>query len=162
MLRLNHPPFIWYMFKSYTFESMLMTVNWSYLFQLRISCKMFLTKKLVSTLSLLGCQLIFSRSISLKLNSYLLVFPKSFLKYLTLLFSCLPMSQSLHLTPLVTSVSYSTLHSPCLNIFPLYLYLAFCLFVTKVDYFNSLFLNLPSLSTWSSSVDSQLCCSCCF
>ena len=53
-----------------------------------ISYKSFLTWKL-STLSLLGCPLIFSPLISLKLISHLLVFPNSFLKYLTLLFSFL-------------------------------------------------------------------------
>jgi len=76
---------------------------------------------------------IFSCSISLKLNSYLLVFPNSFLKSLMLPFRCLPMSQLIHLTLLVTSASYSTRHSPCQIIFPLFLNLAFCLFVTFVE-----------------------------
>jgi len=75
-----------------------MTVNCSFIFLLRISCKIFLTWKLLSTLSLLGCQPFFSRSISLKLNSYLLVFPNIFLNSLTLLFSCLPMSRLHYLT----------------------------------------------------------------
>jgi len=89
--------------------------------------------------------------------------PKQLSKSLTLLFSCLSMSRLLHLTLRVTSVSYS---SPCLIIFLLYLNLALCLFParhrirntldsttakniatslihSKVDYCNSLFLNLP-------------------
>ena len=85
--------------------SMLMTQLFISFSILQISHKAFLTWKL-STLSLLGCQLIFTRSTSLKLNSYLLVFPNSSLKSLRLLFSCLiPMSRLLHLTWLVTSVS---------------------------------------------------------
>ena len=43
------------------------------------------------------------------------------------------MSQLLHLTRLVTSVSYLTHHSPCRIIFPLYLNLALCLFVIVVE-----------------------------
>jgi len=106
---------------------------------------------------------------------------------LTLLFTCLPMSQLTHLTLLVTSASYSTRYSPCQIIFPLFLNLAFCLFVTFVESevllillqlklslhlsfiprytIATLYLSLSqssSLSTWSSSIDSQLCGSCCF
>ena len=75
-----------------------------------------------------------------------------------MLFSCLPMLRFLLLTRIVTSVSYSAHLSPCRIIFLLCLNLrrirntldfktakitATTLIHSKVDYSNSLFLNLP-------------------
>ena len=67
------------------------------------------------------------RSISLKENSYVLVFSSSFLKSLMLFFSCIPMSWILHLSLLVTLVSFSTHHIIYGIIFPLYVNLTLLL-----------------------------------
>jgi len=83
----------------------------------------------LSKLSILGCQLIFSRSISLKLNSYSLVFLNSCIKYLIPLFSCLQISPLLH-----PNLGVSTHHLLCQIIFALYLNLASSLFRTNQKY----------------------------
>ena len=56
-----------------------------------------------------------------------LCFSNSFLKSLTKLFSCIPMSWSLHLILLETSVSYPTYHSPYWILFPLYIWILYFL-----------------------------------
>jgi len=111
---------------------MLMTVNCLILFLLRISHKMFHTWKLLSSL-ISTWMLAKLLSPNQSTTELLLTLPNSLLKSLILLFFCYRMQRLLYLTRLVISVSHWTLHSLCRIIFPLYLNLAFCLFVTFVE-----------------------------
>jgi len=92
----------------------------------------------------------FSHSISLKLSFFLLVYLLNYLKYLTLLLIGLQMSLLFWLNLLVILALFYILLPRCLIISPQYLNLASYLFAiatslihSKLDYCNSLFLNLP-------------------
>jgi len=121
--------------------------------------------RLNSSSSQLGCQQTFSLPITLKLNSCSLVFLNSFPKFLILLFLCPPMSitlansarnlgvifdSSLTFSEHILSVSKSCFLSICdlRQIWNTLDYsiaqtIATSLIHSKVDYCNSLFLNLP-------------------